>query len=305
MGVAIDASARPVISSGSDNRRSAYLFAVENVSNQSIEIDQTSILCRDDPVALTSPVLEEDAIDDFHHALPPPYGAILLESLQSCRYSCSSGAHHHRQELMRERNRVVLRPVVGQQQQSRQPLLEPVAGAAQDRLRILDRQGLYMIHQLLTKRRAFIHCATEIVRGDLQGLARHLHKTPVRRPHGAEYDRHADESRTADNRHSNLAVLPGASQGDRHAALDEMHPVDRTMRFLKDLVALQLSPPQFGLQSRQYRGRQTRQNAILSGSQLKGARRRPRIPERPRSRRSTPPPYRLGLALSNDARFGR
>jgi hypothetical protein len=71
-----------------------------------------------------------------------------------------------------------------------------------------------------------------------------------------------------DNRHSYLAVLPGASQEDRHAALDEMHPVDRTMRFLKDLVALQLSPPQFGLQSRQYRGRQTRQNAILSGSQL-------------------------------------
>jgi len=126
------------------------------------EIDRTPIL-RDDPIALAGPLLDEGAIDDFHRARPFPHSTVALQSLQGCRNPGSAYAEHFGQQILRERNGVVLEPIVGQKQPSGQSFLELVANIAQDGLFILDEQPLDMDHELLPKRRAFIHCLPKVL----------------------------------------------------------------------------------------------------------------------------------------------
>jgi len=58
---------------------------------------------------------------------------------------------------------------------------------------------------------------------------------------------HANQSLAADDRRSHLAVLPGASEEDRYASLNEVYVFNRTMRLLKYLVALEMNAPQLVL----------------------------------------------------------
>src|SRR5215204_6913065 len=118
------------------------------------EFDHALMFCGDDPIALAGRLLETGAIDDFQRAPRFPHGAAALQLVQGRRYHGSSHAKHHGQEILGERNGVVVEPVMDQKQQSRQTFHERVAGVAQDRLRLLDEQCVHIIHQLLAQSRA-------------------------------------------------------------------------------------------------------------------------------------------------------
>ena len=145
-----------------------------------------------------------------------------------------------------------------------------MTGVAQDRLRLLDEQRVYVIHQLLAERRAFIYRTTKDVRADVQRLAFYFRDATMGGLHDPQHNRYAHQSLATDDCHPDLAVLPSASQEDGHASFDEIDPFSWTVGFLEYLPALELNTPQMGLQSRKYLGWQRLQNAILNAGRLHG-----------------------------------
>jgi len=123
-----------------DRKRSQRMF-------KEPDPDQALVFFCDYLITLAAYSLDKSAIEDLHPAACFPHSTPERQLLQGCGYSCSAHAEHHRKEIMRERNGVAVKPVMGKKKPSRQPSFETMPSVAQRRLRALDKKSLYVIHQ--------------------------------------------------------------------------------------------------------------------------------------------------------------
>src|SRR5262249_5121827 len=121
------------------------------------EIHQAMILRRDDPIALAARLLEKRALYNLQRAPRLPHEGAAIESLRVLRYPDFRYRNPPGGEIVGERKVCIVEPVTGQKEPTRQTFFKPVTGTAQYGLRVLEEQCADIVHQLLAKRRTFVH----------------------------------------------------------------------------------------------------------------------------------------------------